>query len=940
MSFEQNLLSDEVIKEREKEEIEMERSMNVVINDSRKFVRKNVDKLRNTGQEIFQIMNELAMQENQGSNAGGSDLKQAFSSLATQRQAAVKAKTKEAQEVLNERALLADSANWQAAAQEVKKALDDTLRMARTNNDRNMIKNALKQFNFMSVAVERRNQENMELCEQILELGLSTNHLNKLNEKLDVELIKKTTRLEALENFTEKKNVKIKELQEQLKAMKSTVDKAKEVKKPNPKEEAKREAAIKAAEKENARLLQEFKKFQTEAEGREEELHKEIELSQERLIDAEDTAVKLNKVIDNLEGQLGDTLEQLEEHAHQLDLTQFQSEAKQSQQTSMRDQYQQRIKEYKQEVEGMDKNITRLKDLVKVKEETIHLQETKMEELIANMKQQSTALSNVHAPPAKDVAPPSGASAEVRNMLSRVKGEHEVELHKLQEHFTKEKQRSDATMRKQENEMRIQLANILKESNRLLRAVNRFKDGLAAILEKEGLLDTAHEVRQLHNISIEEKPTDVKMILGQMAGNAVEVLVSLEIKIAQALMNKRLELKEALMPRQRTLTPLVEVDQEVEKLTKEIGYLTEKLEKAQELLHATEVMLSETRRINDEKYKALLDRHKALILHSSSLNREMKSLEQAFREEMKKRDTKLRFMRGSMAEQARQQQTLVTQLKMDMESNKRVEKAPPDISQLRLKVSDQLRNLSVLESALKENKISLELHTITVDIITQTMEVPEMRLRHMFERYITFRRLQEQKEELISKIDDTLTVEHDKKLQGFFARMETRMTENVNKWQEQREALKQERTNLYEQMLAIFDAVGQETGLTLARPVEKVAVFRRQRKNKAHPILGPQGIRMKVPMEFKSNKLIGTSVTLIGDHGPFWKMPSNMQGGADLVTVPKILEMDIDSRRKTAKEVLQRLGMGDIHKKEQPSSRPSQEPSVPPLATLFPPISS
>ena len=45
-----------------------------------------------------------------------------------------------------------------------------------------------------------------------------------------------------------------------------------------------------------ARLLQEFKKFQTEAEGREEELHKEIELSQERLIDAE---VKKNIVTFN-----------------------------------------------------------------------------------------------------------------------------------------------------------------------------------------------------------------------------------------------------------------------------------------------------------------------------------------------------------------------------------------------------------------------------------------------------------------------------------------------------------------------------------------------------------------------------------------------------------------------------------------------------------------
>ncbi len=31
--------------------------------------------------------------------------------------------------------------------------------------------------------------------------------------------------------------------------------------------------------------------------------------------------------------------------------------------------------------------------------------------------------------------------------------------------------------------------------------------------------------------------------------------------------------------------------------------------------------------------------------------------------------------------------------------------------------------------------------------------------------------------ELVSKIDGAVTVEHDKKLQGFFARMETRMTE-------------------------------------------------------------------------------------------------------------------------------------------------------------------
>ena len=42
-----------------------------------------------------------------------------------------------------------------------------------------------------------------------------------------------------------------KELQGQLKDMKTTVDQAKAVKKLNPKEEAQREAAIKAVEKEN-----------------------------------------------------------------------------------------------------------------------------------------------------------------------------------------------------------------------------------------------------------------------------------------------------------------------------------------------------------------------------------------------------------------------------------------------------------------------------------------------------------------------------------------------------------------------------------------------------------------------------------------------------------------------------------------------------------------
>ncbi|XP_033096677.1 probable DNA double-strand break repair Rad50 ATPase isoform X3 [Anneissia japonica] len=879
-TVEKIIVSDEEIIKKNNEVTLMERSIIVAVNDHKKHVKKIVEKFKVLSREMFETMNELATMEHEEVEPETVDLTEAVSAT-TRRRNAVRSRAKDNKDPLNEKALMADAANWKAASVEVKKALEEAGRMAKTNNDRNMCRNALKQFNFMCVAMERRNQENCVLSQNILELEVNVNHLNKATERADEELKKKTLRLESMEKFTEKQNQKIAELKQKLKELKESYEKVL--------------AALKKAQEKEKQLLNEGEKA-------------------------------------------NDQKDKQHEYEKQLNITVQDTEAKNSRQESLREQYTQRINDYRAEIDKLEEDIRKLQSELQTKVDMISVLELKVTELTAELKKRSVAAA---LPSPIETAAAPNSPTDYRHMVSRIKAEYELEIHKLQDHLSKEKQRCDATLRKQEQDMKVQLAGIHRVSLHLLRAINHFKDSLVNIFEKEGLLDLAHEVKLQHNLPVDEKPTDTKIKLNMMSGNALELLVSLEIKISQALMNKRIELKEALAPK-RGSSPAHDgtADEEKERLRKENIQANEKVNKMQEEINGLEYLISETKRIQEEKYKALLDRHKQLILHSSGIQREMRSLQADFQKELKQRDSKLRSMRGNLAEQERNKQMLV----MQMESNKAMPSQAvkkEDISALKLKVEDQFKNLKMLGDALKENKISLELHTITVDVITQAMEVPEMRLRQLFERYITFRKLQDQKEQLMNKLSMT-TGEQERYLQGFLTRMEKRMQESIKKWQEKKEQLKVQRTKLYEQMFAIFDAVKEETGLSMIKPITKTLIFiKPQQQRRDHGrTMGPYGVHLKIPD--KPSNVIGTSVALIGSRGPVWKPIGNIDHFPAYITTPRTLDLDVNYRRQRAREVLKRLGMGDFTK-ENPSRQPSrmsQSPSVPPLATLFPPITN
>ncbi|XP_072034768.1 uncharacterized protein [Amphiura filiformis] len=937
-TLEKNVLSEEDMKDKIKEEVEMERNAYQAMNDGKRSIKKTSDKFRALGREMFDVMKSMAKEDEEGEfdEMIGGEVAPSPGDVIAKRMLNLEAKVQRKEEPLNDSALMAELANWKSAAVEVKKALDDAFRMARTNIDRNGIKAAMKQFAFMLAAVDRRNQENMQLSQEILEVEVKVNHLQKSNEKTEMQLDKKTKKLEALEAHVQKLNAKMAALNKSLKEAHEQVKKASSKQNAAALEAAVKagSAATKALEEEKAKLLEELKVANAQHAEKEAELLMQIEQVKEIADDSQDTSEKLNRVVENLQMQLADAMDKIDEYENRLEISSTQNKAKQSRQESMRDQYVERIKDYKKEVDAYDIEVGRLKEDIKAKEETIHIQENKISDLQAQVKQQSSAIQQMQNIPA-----PTGSPAEFRQMVTRIKGDYEQEIHRLKEYQSKEKQRGEAGLRRQEQEMKSTLNSVYKETTHLLRALNRFKENMAALIEKEGLLDTGHEIKQIQNLVVEEKPTDSRLILSQLAGNAVELLVSLELKIAQAFMNKRLEMKEALQtPRQRTLTPVVEIDTDMDKVTKENEQLTEKLQKAQDQIVAAENILSETKRINEESYKSLLERHKALILRSTGLQRELKQLEQAFREEIKKRDNRMRSMKGSMAEQNKQQQNLISQLQTDLTSGQRAPQTAPNYEKMRIKVSEQLQNLNMLEDALKENKISLELHTITVDIINQAIEVPEMRLKHLFERYIIFRKLKEQKDSLIEKLDETGSKPgKDKKMEGFFMRMETRMQDSIKNWQARKEELKKARTKLYEQMGDIFDVVTQEAGIIMHKPKDRTVQIIKVPSKRRRVSIGPQGVRVNVPT--KPESVIGQSMHLIGEHGPFWHMPPANWEGVSLVTCPRMLQFDVDARRIAAKQALQRLGVGDASYRQRSPTRSSQTPSVPPLATMFPPIS-
>lgn len=109
------------------------------------------------------------------------------------------------------------------------------------------------------------------------------------------------------------------------------------------------------------------------------------------------------------------------------------------------------------------------------------------------------------------------------------------------------------------------------------------------------LADAAHDIRKLPNLLEDETTTDPRIKLLKMAGGITELMVQMEFKMSQALMNKRMEMKDNSVAK-NFLEKDLEAREELLKKARELGNLqAEKLKKAREELSGQEVELLKSR---------------------------------------------------------------------------------------------------------------------------------------------------------------------------------------------------------------------------------------------------------------------------------------------------------------------------------------------------------
>lgn len=125
----------------------------------------------------------------------------------------------------------------------------------------------------------------------------------------------------------------------------------------------------------------------------------------------------------------------------------------------------------------------RLKNEVQAKEEIINNQEQRIQ-VVAREMTMSLMRAGLHSgSTGRDDA--AEKLLESKQMLAKMHLEYEYEMQKLREFVDRESERHQAEVRRMEQDHKRDLQTIYKDTSAIFRAVNRFKDCLATLLDRE-----------------------------------------------------------------------------------------------------------------------------------------------------------------------------------------------------------------------------------------------------------------------------------------------------------------------------------------------------------------------------------------------------------------------------------------------------------------------
>ncbi|XP_066273967.1 cingulin-like isoform X1 [Branchiostoma lanceolatum] len=888
-------------------------------------------------------------------------------------------------EVLDEETILADPENWRAAANQVRKVLNDATKMSRTNKARNEVRDAIKQFDFISAAVDRRADELRERDSQIVDLNAEIDRLNNTKDRMTEEYNSLKKRCAQFKQLGDKLGLKVKETEDRVKLAETKADEAAK--------------SLSAAQAENTTLTQQLEK-QKQTGAMLESIR--AEESKKPSGPSSSTLILMDKQAQQA-GQLRETVDQLRAALDQRDteLARLKEQAEISSrmpggapprpdsrnagvQADTMEKFDQKEEAYKLQIESLQEQVFRLQEELsevrrelQMKDELLQMQKQDDQEPDIDTSELREVVTtpggtkHVVAPRKTGGAPRGQASkkanqaAAAKQMVSLVKAQYEAEIRKLKSHMKMEKTRFDAGLRKIRLEQGRDFGDVEKESRHIVYTINRFKDAIVQILQKEDLPEQALEVKQIPDLSLgQAAQRSMRGLITQLAKDAVEMLVSLEFKLAKAMMNKRLKIKEAATDKTLVAKDLEAQAAHAQRLKREVMTQEARVKLARDQLEGAEKELAMSKMSQGEKYHSLLGRYREMSSAQETLTEQLQKKQQLFEEELKMKDSRVQLLTDVRQELEKQleQQKRITR---EMQDRAWVNKETAEKSLFR-NIHQQSAALGEMEKLFTDQTIAEDIRFLMVDVMRMTRRLPELRLKHLCERYIAYCRFQEEKARL-KRQAAAATSELRKDVEEFLEGMEERLQTSHNRWLVKKAELERERQALFNQMVGLYQDVawavwltgGQRTGaytpLLPFRMLRSCTPGGTRRRRKEGVFIQPIG---------DDDVLIGRNmvITSLEDDDQYWRTssagPTPM--GA-MVTTPAMLSMDVNQSRDGAKKAFRHHfprthtkgkedgdsasslsvaeGRLSRFRAKGPSSQRSQlkrHPVLPPVATLYP----
>ncbi|XP_035668169.1 coiled-coil domain-containing protein 186-like isoform X1 [Branchiostoma floridae] len=882
-------------------------------------------------------------------------------------------------EVLDEETILADPENWRAAANQVRKVLQDATKMARTNKARNEVRDAIKQFDFISAAVDRRADELRERDSQIVDLKAEIDRLNNSKDRMAEEynsLKKKCTQFKQL---GDRLGLKVKETEGRVKLAET---KAEEV-----------AQSLAAAQAENTTLAKQLENQQQKwamfENMRAEESKKPSGPSSSTMLLMDQQAGQLRETVDQLKAaldqrdkELATLREQAEIHNRMQGSAPPRPDSRNAGvQADMLEKFDQKEEAYKlqieslqEEVSGLQEEVQELRRDLQMKNELLQMQEQELQEPDIGTSEPPEVVTTpggteAVAPKktrrgAREQSPKKiNPAAAANQMVSRITLQYEAEMRKTQSHIQMEKARFDAGLRKIRLEQGKDLGDVDRECRHIVYTINRFKEAIVQILQKEDLPEQALEVKQISDLSLgQASQRSLRSLITQLGKDVVEMLVSLEFKLAKALMNKRLKIKEAATGKSLVAKDLEAQAAHAQRLKREVMTQEARVKFARDQLEGAEKELAMSKMSQSEKYHSLLARYRDMSGAQEKLTEQLQKKQQLFVEELKMKDSRIQLLtdvRQELEKQLEQQNHIIREIKDRVWVNK--DKAEESLFR---NIHQQSAALREMEKLFTDQSVAEEIRFLMVDVMRMTRQIPELRLKHLCERYIAHCRFQQEKARL-KRQAAAATRELRRDVEEFLVGMEERLQTSHGRWLNKKAELEAERQALFTQMVGLYQDVawamwltgGQRTGAYTPlsfRTLRSSTPGGTRRHRKEGVFLRPIG---------DDDVLIGRNMVITSvEDDQYWN--TSATGAAPMgvmVTTPTMLSMDVNQSMDSAKKTFRRhfpqtttkgkedgdsISSLSITEGRQsrfhgtgPSSQPSQpkrQPVLPPVATLCP----